>query len=88
MPPYLITAIKFVKMNYLLFNFIGLLLHGICIFSMQVFFYLLLLTFCKLDRVTEKQRDEFSVSSVDDVVTILKSDYQNAYFVTGMFLNF
>ncbi|PON73889.1 hypothetical protein PanWU01x14_054390 [Parasponia andersonii] len=36
-------------------------------------------------RVTEKRRDEFSVSSVDDVVTILKSDYRNAYFVTGVF---
>ncbi|XP_024017316.1 uncharacterized protein LOC21389611 [Morus notabilis] len=28
---------------------------------------------------------DFSVSSVDDVITILKSDYQNAYFVTGIF---
>ncbi|XP_062084523.1 uncharacterized protein LOC133790779 [Humulus lupulus] len=36
-------------------------------------------------RVTEKQIDEFSASSVDDVLTVLKSDYQNAYFVTGIF---
>ncbi|KAM6596140.1 hypothetical protein CsatA_006664 [Cannabis sativa] len=34
-------------------------------------------------RVTEKQIDEFSASSVDDVLSILQSDYQNAYFVTG-----
>ncbi|XP_061375343.1 uncharacterized protein LOC133317468 [Gastrolobium bilobum] len=33
----------------------------------------------------EKQRDEFSVSSVDDVLMIIKSDYENAYFVTGNF---
>lgn len=31
----------------------------------------------------EKQRDEFSVSSVDDVLIIIKSDYDKAYFVTG-----
>ncbi|KAF4374398.1 hypothetical protein G4B88_026285 [Cannabis sativa] len=36
-------------------------------------------------RVTEKQIDEFSASSVDDVLSILQSDYQNAYFVTGIF---
>ncbi|GMN25386.1 hypothetical protein TIFTF001_000924 [Ficus carica] len=36
-------------------------------------------------RVTEERGDDFSVSSVDDVVTVLKSDYQNAYFVTGVF---
>lgn len=33
--------------------------------------------------MSEKQRNEVSVSGVDDVVTILKSDYENAYFVTG-----
>ncbi|XP_060964978.1 uncharacterized protein LOC133033945 [Cannabis sativa] len=36
-------------------------------------------------RMNEKQIDEFSASSVDDVLTILQSDYQNAYFVTGIF---
>ncbi|KAJ4831147.1 hypothetical protein Tsubulata_000684 [Turnera subulata] len=29
--------------------------------------------------------DEISVSGVDDVIMILKSDYENAYFVTGIF---
>ncbi|KAK7269233.1 hypothetical protein RIF29_21951 [Crotalaria pallida] len=34
----------------------------------------------------EKQNDEFSVSSVDDVLMIIKSDYDDkAYFVTGNF---
>ncbi|KAG4983493.1 hypothetical protein JHK87_028242 [Glycine soja] len=35
----------------------------------------------------EKQRDqiEFPASSVDDVLRIIKSDYDNAYFVTGNF---
>ncbi|KAK2978442.1 hypothetical protein RJ640_023601 [Escallonia rubra] len=30
-------------------------------------------------------RDNLSVSGVDDIVNILKSDYGNAYFVTGVF---
>ena len=35
--------------------------------------------------MSEKQiRNEFSVSGVDDVVKILESDYESAYFVTGM----
>ncbi|KAK7344189.1 hypothetical protein VNO77_13531 [Canavalia gladiata] len=32
-----------------------------------------------------KQRDEFKASNVDDVLRIIKSDYDNAYFVTGNF---
>ncbi|KAF3454349.1 hypothetical protein FNV43_RR04796 [Rhamnella rubrinervis] len=39
-----------------------------------------------ITKVGEKQiRNEFSVSGVDDVVKILESDYENAYFVTGIF---
>jgi len=34
----------------------------------------------------EKQRDEFPISTVDDVLSIIKSDYDNAYFVTGNIL--
>ncbi|CAJ2628569.1 unnamed protein product [Trifolium pratense] len=33
----------------------------------------------------EKQNNEFPVSSVDDVLIIIKSDYDNSYFVTGNF---
>ncbi|KAI5398376.1 hypothetical protein KIW84_063967 [Lathyrus oleraceus] len=36
----------------------------------------------------EKQNNEFTVSSVDDVLIIIKSDYDNAYFVTGTFFLF
>ncbi|KAK3007779.1 hypothetical protein RJ639_014156 [Escallonia herrerae] len=32
---------------------------------------------------TDKERDNLSVSGVNDIVNILKSDYGNAYFVTG-----
>ncbi|XP_059649362.1 uncharacterized protein LOC132295215 isoform X2 [Cornus florida] len=35
------------------------------------------------DAVSYEQRDDISVSAVDDVLMILKSDYENAYFVTG-----
>ena len=38
----------------------------------------------RLDSLSYKQRDELSVSSIDDVLLILKSDYENAYFVTGI----
>ncbi|KAL9450747.1 hypothetical protein AB3S75_012474 [Citrus x aurantiifolia] len=38
----------------------------------------------RLDRVSYKQKDEILVSGIDDIVTILKSDYENAYFVTGI----
>jgi hypothetical protein len=31
----------------------------------------------------EKQNNEFSVSTVDDVLIIIKADYDNSYFVTG-----
>ncbi|KAF5453858.1 hypothetical protein F2P56_023575 [Juglans regia] len=41
--------------------------------------------FCKFERVSDEKREEILVSGVDDVVTILKSDYDNAYFVTGAF---
>ncbi|XP_062178315.1 uncharacterized protein LOC133883117 isoform X2 [Alnus glutinosa] len=37
------------------------------------------------ERVDDKKREEISVSGVNDVVMILKSDYENAYFVTGAF---
>jgi hypothetical protein len=36
--------------------------------------------------VNDKDRDEISVSGIDDVIMILKSDYENAYFVTGIYL--
>ncbi|KAL3814690.1 hypothetical protein ACJIZ3_015958 [Penstemon smallii] len=35
--------------------------------------------------VDNESRDEVSVSNVDDVLTIIKSDYEKAYFVTGLF---
>ncbi|XP_074311473.1 uncharacterized protein LOC141647250 isoform X1 [Silene latifolia] len=38
-----------------------------------------------MDRVMAKEKEELSVSGVDDVLGILKSDYDNAYFVTGTF---
>ncbi|XP_028103059.1 uncharacterized protein LOC114302265 [Camellia sinensis] len=39
----------------------------------------------RMDIVNAVQRYEVSVSSIDDVVMILNSDYENAYFVTGIF---
>ncbi|THF95173.1 hypothetical protein TEA_007083 [Camellia sinensis var. sinensis] len=36
----------------------------------------------RMDIVNDVQRYEVSVSSIDDVVMILNSDYENAYFVT------
>ncbi|KAM1251010.1 hypothetical protein FF1_033550 [Malus domestica] len=39
----------------------------------------------RLNGVSDKESDEFSVSGIDDVVTILQSDFENAYFVTGIF---
>ncbi|KAA8536968.1 hypothetical protein F0562_029446 [Nyssa sinensis] len=39
----------------------------------------------RLDTVSYEQRDELSVSGIDDILMILKSDYENAYFVTGIF---
>lgn len=39
-----------------------------------------------LDEGIEKQEsNESAVSSVDDVLMIIKSDYDNAYFVTGSY---
>ncbi|XP_074310474.1 uncharacterized protein LOC141646499 [Silene latifolia] len=38
-----------------------------------------------MDKVMTKEKEELSVSGVDDVLDILKSDYDNAYFVTGTF---
>jgi hypothetical protein len=42
--------------------------------------------FCRSERVDDKKGEEISVSGVDDVAMILKSDYENAYFVTDTFL--
>uniref|UniRef100_A0A2P2JWV1 Uncharacterized protein LOC105111904 isoform X2 n=1 Tax=Rhizophora mucronata TaxID=61149 RepID=A0A2P2JWV1_RHIMU len=39
----------------------------------------------RLDGVSYKEKDELPVSSVDDVILNLKSEYDNAYFVTGIF---
>ncbi|KAL6989536.1 hypothetical protein U1Q18_015286 [Sarracenia purpurea var. burkii] len=39
----------------------------------------------RLDSGNYVQRNEVSVSNIDDVVMSLKSDYENAYFVTGIF---
>lgn len=39
----------------------------------------------RLEKVNNKDRDEIPVSGIDDVIMILKSDYENAYFVTGVF---
>ncbi|KAL1339832.1 hypothetical protein AAHE18_U069500 [Arachis hypogaea] len=36
-----------------------------------------------LSQDTEEFRDEFPLSSVDDVLNIIQSDYDKAYFVTG-----
>ncbi|KAH7543214.1 hypothetical protein FEM48_Zijuj02G0160500 [Ziziphus jujuba var. spinosa] len=41
-------------------------------------------TTTRSDRVSEKQRNEVSVSCVDDVLTVLKSDYENAYFTSHL----
>ncbi|CAK9166313.1 unnamed protein product [Ilex paraguariensis] len=37
----------------------------------------------RLNTVTPQQNDELLVSGIDDVLMILKSDYEKAYFVTG-----
>ncbi|KAH9688234.1 hypothetical protein KPL70_015072 [Citrus sinensis] len=42
----------------------------------------------RLDRVSYKQKDEILVSGIDDIVTILRSDYENAYFVTDPTIRF
>lgn len=39
---------------------------------------------CRVDEVEDNQ--EFVVIDIDDVLNILKSDYENAYFVTGTFI--
>lgn len=39
----------------------------------------------RLEKVNNKDRDEISVSGIDDLIMILKSDYEKAYFVTGVF---
>lgn len=36
--------------------------------------------------VSDNESDEFSVFGIDDVVTILKSDFENVYFVTVTYL--
>ncbi|KDP23634.1 hypothetical protein JCGZ_23467 [Jatropha curcas] len=42
-------------------------------------------SFSTKDRVSYEERDEIFVSGIDDVIMILKADYENAYFVTGIF---
>ncbi|XP_050940751.1 uncharacterized protein LOC103495870 isoform X2 [Cucumis melo] len=37
----------------------------------------------RVDGIRDNQEEEFVVTGVDEVVDILKSDYENAYFVTG-----
>uniref|UniRef100_A0A9I9CJ21 Uncharacterized protein n=1 Tax=Cucumis melo TaxID=3656 RepID=A0A9I9CJ21_CUCME len=39
----------------------------------------------RVDGIRDNQEEEFVVTGVDEVVDILKSDYENAYFVTGTF---
>lgn len=39
----------------------------------------------RMDVVVSGREDELSVSGVDDILDILKADYDNAYFVTGIF---
>ncbi|KAH6772487.1 adenine phosphoribosyltransferase-like protein [Perilla frutescens var. frutescens] len=39
----------------------------------------------RTDLVDEEREDEVSVSNVDDVLSIIRSDYEKAYFVTGFF---
>ena len=41
---------------------------------------------CRVDEIRDNQGEEFVVTGVDEVVNILKSDYENAYFVTGTFI--
>lgn len=41
-----------------------------------------------MDMVESKEEEELLVYGVDDILAILKSDYENAYFVTGEFLLF
>lgn len=55
--------------------------------SIVVFWFLVLLMCCRLDKASDKQRDELSVSGIDDVVMILEADYKNAYFVTGTLMH-
>ena len=43
---------------------------------------------CRVDGVGDNQGEEFVVAGIDDVLNILKSDYENAYFVTGIFIYF
>ncbi|XP_024186833.1 uncharacterized protein LOC112191675 [Rosa chinensis] len=39
-------------------------------------------TTTRLDKATDKRRDEFPDVGIDDVLMILEADYKNAYFVT------
>ncbi|XP_065618028.1 uncharacterized protein LOC111983960 isoform X3 [Quercus suber] len=39
----------------------------------------------RLERERDEKREVIEVSGIDDVVLILNSDYENAYFVTGVF---
>lgn len=44
------------------------------------------LKICRVEQATDVQGDQLIVSGVDDILKILKSDYDKAYFVTGTFL--
>ncbi|KAK4382755.1 hypothetical protein Sango_2841800 [Sesamum angolense] len=50
---------------------------SVCVFS--VFFFLVPWTVL----VDDEWKDEISLSNVDDVLSIIRSDYEKAYFVTG-----
>ncbi|GKV40220.1 hypothetical protein SLEP1_g47889 [Rubroshorea leprosula] len=39
----------------------------------------------RVNEVSTRETDEILVSGVDDVLGVLKADYKNAYFVTGVF---
>ncbi|KAA0038887.1 uncharacterized protein E5676_scaffold2612G00440 [Cucumis melo var. makuwa] len=41
---------------------------------------------CRVNGIKDNQEEEFVVLGVDEVVDILKSDYENAYFVIGTFI--
>lgn len=38
---------------------------------------------CSKNEVLDTEKDEFLGSNVEDIIEILKSDFEKAYFVTG-----
>lgn len=42
---------------------------------------------CRVDVVSDVKTDKVSISCIDDILDVLKSDYEKEYFVTGTFLN-